>query len=134
MRAGSASFVRCGGRERGGLKNTLIGATVLISDGPACCNSAKRSTDRPPSGLASTTEGGRAAGACGPKVMDPVMPTENEFQLLPEKGKVKFLRVASLLVIAVPKSASHFVGVVSTRKPEPSGVNRRLWWARLKRL
>ena len=28
--------------------------------------------------------------------MEPVIPTENEFQLLPEKGKAKFLRLASL--------------------------------------
>src|ERR1019366_3117542 len=103
-------------------KKTLMAGAVLISAGPACCNSAKRSTEIPPVRFASTTEGGRTAGpACVPKVIEPVMPTENELQLLPEKGKAKFLRVASLPGISGPNSESHCDGIVSTRSRQPSG-------------
>ena len=64
------------------------------------------------------------------KAIDPVTPTENESQLLPENGNAKFFRLTCPPVSSLPNSASHFSAPVSTRYPAPSGVNRTVRPAR----
>src|ERR1035441_7332521 len=95
-----------------GLKNTLIAGMVLIKVRAASCSSANRSTEipppRPPPPAAAPPPPEpprpRPPPIGSPKVIEPVTPTENSFQLLPENGNAKFFSVAWPPAIWAPNS------------------------------
>jgi hypothetical protein len=69
-----------------------------------------------PAGRRKKLFGSGLGGVSGaPKLMAPVGPMMNEFQLLPENGKVKLRSVNSASLMAGPRSESHCRGWFSTR-------------------
>src|SRR5215813_8771353 len=94
-----------------GLKNTLIAGTPLMNVDAASCSSANRSTERPPPPPnpppPRPPRPPPPSDGASAKVIEPVIPTENEFHCLPENGNAKPVSVARLVVIGGPKSGSH---------------------------
>ena len=78
-----------------GLKKTQIAGTVLTSVAAPSVNGSKRPMETPPSSRGPKPEAAPSAGApfSGVNRIDPVTPTENEFQVLPEKGNEKLCSV-----------------------------------------
>src|SRR2546423_78569 len=78
-----------------GLKKTQIAGTVLTSVPAPSVNGSKRPMETPPSSRGPKPEAAPSAGApfSGVNRIDPVTPTENEFQVLPEKGNEKLCSV-----------------------------------------
>ena len=75
-----------------GLKKTLIAGVVFTSFGAASCSWANRSTESPPPPRPPRP----SVGGDWSNVIEPVTPTEKEFQLLPENGNAKPASVARL--------------------------------------
>src|ERR1700733_7665243 len=108
-----------------GLKKTQIAGTVFTRFAAPSLRGSNRPIETPPSSPRGGAPHAPAALLFSPKRIDPVTPTENDFQFLPENGNAKFFSVTSWPLSGWPKSASQFSGTFSTRYPAPAAVNRR---------
>src|SRR5262249_21918683 len=86
-----------------GLKKTQMAGVVLMSVRAASCNCANLSIDTPPPRCPKPV----VAVGGEPKLIDPLIPTENEFHDLPENGNEKLVRDCCGSLASLPKSASH---------------------------
>src|SRR5580658_80644 len=115
-----------------GLKKTQIAGTVFTRFAAPSLSGSNRPIETPPSSPRGGAPHSPAALLFSPKRIDPVTPTENDCQFLPEKGNAKFFSVTSCPLNRWPNSASQVSGTVSTRYPGPAAVNRRVRWPKSK--
>src|SRR5580692_11355595 len=73
-----------------GLKNTQIAGTVFTRFAAPSLSGSNRPIETPPSSPRGGAPNSPGALLFSPKRIEPVTPTEIEFQLLPEKGNAKF--------------------------------------------
>src|SRR5580692_11474334 len=100
-----------------------MAGTVSIRLCAAYCKRSNRPMEMPP----------RPPAGAVPNRIDPVAPTENVSQFFSEKGNWKLCSVTCAVCNSGPKSESHSTGMLAMRYPGPSGVNRRVRWARSNR-
>src|SRR5580692_2403304 len=78
-----------------GLKKTQIDGTVFTRFAAPSLSGSNRPMETPPSSPRGGAPHSTVALLFSPNRIDPVTPTENEFQLFPEKGNAKFFSVTS---------------------------------------
>src|SRR5579864_3081418 len=98
-----------------GLKKTQMAGTVSTSAPAASAKGSNRPMETSPGSPPKPEPAPGPDATFSPKRIEPVTPTEKEFQLLPEKGKDKFFNVTSCSLSSEPKSASQRNGTFSTR-------------------